>query len=43
MDSDSRAQTATQHIQTEVEEASAEEQSPALLVVVIKALEKPDI
>ena len=42
-DPDSRAQTATQHIQTEVEEASAEEQGPAILVVALKALGRLDI
>ena len=43
MDPDSRAQTATQHIQAEVKEASAEKQGPAILVVALKALGKLDI
>ena len=40
MDPDSCAQTATQHIQTEVEEASTEEQGPVILVFALKGLER---
>jgi hypothetical protein len=43
MDPDSRAQTAAQHIQTEVEETNAVKQGPAILVFALKALEKLDI
>ena len=43
MDSDSRAQTAAQRVQAEVEEARAEEQGPAILVVALKGLGKLDI
>ena len=43
MDSDSRAQTAAQRVQAEVEEASAEEQRPPILVVALKDLGKLDI
>jgi hypothetical protein len=43
MDPDSRTQTATQHIQTEIEEASAEEQGSAILGIALKGLGKLDV
>jgi hypothetical protein len=43
MDPDSRPSSATQHIQAEVEKASAEEQGSAILVLALKDLEKLDI
>jgi len=43
MGPDSRAQTAAQRIQAEVEEANAEKQGPAILVVALKGLERLDI
>jgi hypothetical protein len=43
MDPDSRAQTATQHIQAEVEKASDEKQGSAVLDLALKNLGKLDI
>jgi hypothetical protein len=43
MDPDSRAQTATQHIQAEVEKASDEKQGSAVLGLALKNLGERDI
>jgi hypothetical protein len=43
MDPDSRAQTATQHLQAEIEKANPEKQGPAVLVPTLKDLDRLDI